>query len=696
MAVPTPDQTSRPALSRLPDRQWWLLEGDDTALAQAIPALAEQAHTGSDRTLWVTPEPDSEDNWPETLPSRQLYRLLGQTVDRLVLDWRQGWHLNHLTQAAGAVRAGGQLVILLNPDCSERFGWQPGQASNWFVHWRQAVLAQGARVLSQVAELPAPEAAAPHLHSPVRQPLTADQAAATRAIIDLAAAAEGSALVMTAARGHGKTMALLLAARALAHQGQRLTCLAPQGEPLRSLQSGWAEVTADLPAVQAPRFCTWDQWLAEPDAGDLVLADEAAMLGVSRLQTLFARSRRLVCATTTEGYEGSGQGFLLRFLPWLQQQARELTHVRLQQAIRWRSDDVMARALRQSLLYPVREPLEWQADRPQDTATADQLVIRELPLAQVVHRPEWCEDWVQLLATAHYQTRPDDLRQCIDNPDLLALGAFDNNRLVGLLVALHEPQLEPSLAAAIWAGQRRPPQQLAKQSLLGQLGHRPAAHWTGWRVWRLVVHPGWRRRGIARQLVQTLTRQAADQGADYLAAAFGLTPELLDFWVRADFVPVRLGRQPEAASGQLSLLMLRPLQERAAAFSQDNARLLGESVLLHPEQARRLEPEHTLLALARALPAPTLSALECERLTHWCRSHQPEASLQPILAKAWWACLAQQHTGPEPVLSSVAVRRLWWQQTWPEVQQALHLADRKAMQADLRRLLDIAPNGSLW
>ena len=55
-------------------------------------------------------------------------------------------------------------------------------------------------------------------------------------------------------------------------------------------------------------FIAPDRLIAEQQAADILIIDEAAMLPYPMLQQLCRQYRKIIMATTTGGYEGTGQG----------------------------------------------------------------------------------------------------------------------------------------------------------------------------------------------------------------------------------------------------------------------------------------------------------------------------------------------------------------------------------------------------
>ncbi|MEO0604376.1 MAG: hypothetical protein AAF211_23275, partial [Myxococcota bacterium] len=91
--------------------------------------------------------------------------------------------------------------------------------------------------------------------------------------------------------------------------------------------------------------------VSDEEPPDLIVVDEAAALSVAWLQQLVERfpETSLWFATTTEGYEGTGRGFALRFGRWLVDR-RPLQRYVLDTPIRWAPDDPVEEALTDALL----------------------------------------------------------------------------------------------------------------------------------------------------------------------------------------------------------------------------------------------------------------------------------------------------------------------------------------------------------
>jgi tRNA(Met) cytidine acetyltransferase len=80
---------------------------------------------------------------------------------------------------------------------------------------------------------------------------------------------------------------------------------------------------------------------------------------------------------------------------------------------------------------------------------------------------------------------------------------------------------------------------------------------------------------------------AKQSSFDFVGTTFGATSQLLSFWSKNGFLPVRLGVNKDKASGEYSVLMLNALSPDAAIFKQQLREYFAKSfVHMLPEQYR--------------------------------------------------------------------------------------------------------------
>ncbi|MFC3851476.1 GNAT family N-acetyltransferase [Salinispirillum marinum] len=626
----------------------------------------------------------------QTIPAKQVQRVLGCSAESIILDWRSGWNTNHLSALSGCIRAGGILVILLADEAAwpQVYAWDADFACTepppFFAHVVRCLRHPSVRWRTpEQPPTPAEWVPAPWSGLPPNAPVVTEQSAVIQALISLPEQ-HAHHILFTAPRGRGKSTALVKAASALArHQPVVLTApLLDQRTQLTDLLAQHHHADHAPPSVLA--------WDALPDSlapDTILMVDEAAAFGLPRLRWLAKQGKRRVFASTTDGYEGSGQGFRLRFLPWLRQQRGGTKELTLHRPLRWAEADALEQLVNAALLQDISL---------QDTSTHDitpksrdiEKTLQWWSTEQLL-APRWQTRWSHLLRATHYQTRPEDVRQTLDDAAVRALAWVDNDNLCGLLLSLEEPPIDNDLAKSVWLGTRRPAQQQAKQSIIGQLGHLTAGHWRGQRIWRLAVDPRQQRQGGGNALVSATIAHAQQQGYDYVATSFGLTPELIDFWAASGaWRLVRIGQTVDAASGARSGLWINPLSPEVNAWSQTAQEALCEQGLLQPDIWQGLD-DSILLALLDHLPAPPLNAVAQQRVQHWCASQQPITGVRAWVCVAWWA--ARQH-GFRHADDDLLLRLLWRGEHWQAAQRHRPGDDQKALWRRLKNRLSLYLN----
>ncbi|MDX9987751.1 GNAT family N-acetyltransferase [Thiothrix unzii] len=495
------------------------------------------------RVFWITTAPGIAG----ALPAKKAHTLLGQDTDIIVFDAHSGFDVNAFAAVSGTLRGGGTLYLLTPPldewadfpDPDYRrfipYPYQPHEVRGRFLGRFVGMLKTGCHCRSDFSPIVG---------------LTSDlQVVAVETILQA-----NTPVVLTADRGRGKSAALGMAASQLQAAGKRVLLTAPSRATVESVFKH-----AELP----PLFFAPDDLLQTLPEGDVLLVDEAAAIPVPLLLKMLEHYPRCVFSTTLHGYEGSGRGFALRFQKALDTLAPGWQAVRLQQPMRWAENDPLERFINQTLLLDADlAPFTPCGGRVGDGGAE----YRQLNRDELAQNEPLLRQLFGLLITAHYQTRPSDLRQLLDAPDISIHVLEQQGTLVAVALLSREGGLDAQLTAAIHAGTRRPHGHPVPQTLTFHAQLAGAAELVCERVMRIAVHPLLQNQGLGAHLLEHLLGFAAQQGADYLGVSYAMTPELLRFWERAGFVVARIGFRQDAASGSRSVVQVKALSVRAVGL----------------------------------------------------------------------------------------------------------------------------------
>jgi tRNA(Met) cytidine acetyltransferase len=546
---------------------------------------------------------------------RTTMRLLGRGVTAVVLDLHDGLDADLLGLAEGLVRGGGCLVLRMPPEAETPTGldarlavWPhgPGDVTHraWsrllraLRHAPEAVCVAGAgEPLPPLAVAPAP------LGGTAAQ---RDGAAAIARALQVTTQdnVESPVIAIIARRGRGKSAALGLALASLpADRRARVAVGAPSTEAaaeVRRFAGGPVRVLS--PAE-----------LCEPSLdAEAVVIDEAAQLPLPLLRRVVAArpAAPLALATTCDGYEGTGRGFVLRFLAWLRTTGRPLRVVTLDEPIRWPQHDPLERIVSDILCLeglplepqplsssplgpaPRVEPTPVAAPGPRAASAPGSAALPTSPAAPIalparlraeaLDRDALRDDErllravFGLLVHAHHRTTPNDLVRLLDAPNLSVHVLREGARVVGVTLLAVEGGLPAADAEALRAGRRRIRGHALADILAAQCGRPEGARLRIVRSVRIATHPGLRRRGLGARLVEHVH---ASHAPDLFGTVFGAAPELLVFRRSLGYALVRLGVAAGAASGERAATLLRPVTPAAEALVADLRRELARNLM---------------------------------------------------------------------------------------------------------------------
>ena len=569
-----------------------VLAGDDAWCREAV--IEQLTCLPANNQLWVG---QVEYDQVTVVTAKQVHQILGREYDLAVFDAYEGFDADVFAAMTGTVRGGGICFLLIPPKNSwanfsdpvyqrlfglegeaslsnsvfiERFlRFIDEQAGVYCIEQHQTVLPSIVQTIPFGAEIKTPKD-------------KYSQNDAISAVVNVVKGHRRRPAVLISDRGRGKSAAMGMAAAQLLKQGvKRIIVTAPR---LGALASLFRHAEFELPECEHKQdrlvyqqsvieFIPPDVILRNLPTADCLMIDEAAALPNPMLEQLLKHYSRLVFATTVHGYEGTGRGFALRFFKVLDQQTPGWKRLALDQPIRWNACDPLERFVFDALLLK-SELASIEFEEEFDVQTFDIDVMTGVELAQHEAR---LNQVFALLVLAHYKTRPNDLRQLLDSPDITVFVSRRGDNVVGVVLVVDEGRIDKETQREVFWGRRRLRGHLLGQTLLTHLGLTSIENLRFARVMRIAVQPELQGKNIGTSLLAKVVEHCKTKEYDVLGSSFGVTSQLIPFWRKADFDIVRLGLTREHSSGCHSGVFLRSLNASAQDLFVDARRKFHQS-----------------------------------------------------------------------------------------------------------------------
>lgn len=599
---------------------------------------------------------------------------LGSESRLVALDLFEGFNPDVLCIAAGLVQSGGILMTLSPPvedwDMrNDRYAcWQDQSRSRRARFAEYFFGALGADAETGILVTPGydsgPMSVLPVLaRTPIEHGMTAEQGHCLQRIEQWLASGQAGIALINADRGRGKSTCLGLLLKNL----QRSLCVL--------VTANSRKTTAQLlHLVPDAEFVAPDRLLLSCPAADLVIIDEAAMLPQSMLRQLHRLYPRLVMATTSGGYEGTGRGFMLRFVA--QMEAARLMQLDLEMPVRWCQGDRLEAWLNRTLMLN-SEPSVGEVSKEQLASCELQLLenpgdAEHLPLLKQVYR---------LMNAAHYRSRPSDLRMLMENPDLVLIVACSDEQVVAAVLLNTEGGLDEALCEEIFLGRRRPRGHLLAQMLTAQAGIRNFAKYRGLRVQRIAVAETCRRQGLGTRLLERAREFGQQNSFAYLGASFALDPTSAGFWQQAQFSLVHVSYGRGKSSGEHSIAVLHSLKPALDADIQQMQQRIQQQLPIWMTQFLQTMDAPQVVALLRfAGFDAALNELEQREIDAFARGNKGFELCFVSLQKYVMHCIARSCDDPGTLLIEKAIQN----RNWELLERETGAEGRKQLQRRLR------------
>jgi tRNA(Met) cytidine acetyltransferase len=516
----------------------------------------------------------------QTIPFSKARMVLGQEFQLVIFDARDGFDPDAFGIASGLVPAGGLFILLLptnnhevDHDFSRFIPYGKSNASN-----NNLFLDHINNQLSQAAfyQLNDDDFASLALDCDW---LTGEQVVEKR---ELVATAEQQAildsikknefvdgpLIITAHRGRGKSALLGFVAAHWLKLGRNIEVTAPRVDSIRSVIDTVKRLI-DVEQVSAYhlqyqsaslKFIPIDRLVnTESMSETILLVDEAAAIPTSVATRLISIRPRVILTTTTFGYEGSGQAFLLRVGQFVQNKWPHAPIFKLIRPIRWFEGDSLEQFTQQCLLIcEPRRGIQANVAERRAGEIAD-VSFSEVNQMALVNCHQLMSDVFMLLQQAHYKTSPADLRLLLNAPDIRIFIAKNKGRVIAVALICIEGGLTTDIAQLIYEGKRRVQGHLMAQVIEQQLGHHGAACYRYARFQRIAVDEDYRKQGIGSELIAYVEAKLSD--VDIIGSSFGFQEHVAAFWFQNQYKLIKVGAKPSTKAGERSLIVVKSIKK---------------------------------------------------------------------------------------------------------------------------------------
>lgn len=516
-------------------RKLWVLNGSRTHLFNQINPIIQQ-YPGD----WLTIT--SQVNLPEAIRNHiqpsQSKSLLGQEFKHAIFDATESFNLEAFAMLVGTLVKGSVLILFLPIDFSH---WIDQDSLRWNESIMPIAVPNFVCHLQQTLSEFATEK--PTMFTPLndtQSDLTQQQSVLTQLL-----QSNSHLNLVIAKRGRGKSA---LAGLFTHHHDCWVT--APNKNALTTFYRF---------AKSSSLFYAPDQLIAMNDYAfpQWLIIDEAAMIPLPMLEQLMqialAKQTKILLTTTVEGYEGTGQGFLLKLLD-----KHIVKRFYLSSPIRWQENDQLEQLCDKLLLNGI-------IDEDIKSRTNEHTISYSLTERDDI---DTLKSVYYLLKIAHYQTTLVDLRRLFDAENLLVWQAKRADQLIAAAITIDEGGLSEELIDAVWKGLRRPKGNLVAQSLVAHAGDKLAAKLKSVRINRIAVIEPYRRQQIAKQLVAQIYQKAKKQNNDFVSVSFAYNDANYQFWRTCGFTLVHIASHKQASSGSYSMIMIKPISKQGHELAQ--------------------------------------------------------------------------------------------------------------------------------
>ncbi|MCS7144348.1 MAG: tRNA(Met) cytidine acetyltransferase TmcA [Archaeoglobaceae archaeon] len=359
--------------------------------------------------------------------------------------------------------------------------------------------------------------------------------------------------------------------------------------------------------------------LEEKEFADILIVDESAGIEVPVLFKIIEGFRHVIFSTTIHGYEGTGRSFNVRFLKKLEEdQSIELEKIHMSEPIRYGIGDPIESWLYDALLLNA-QPAEIGKEEIEKIKNLE-LEFEVLEKEELLSNEKLLREFFGIYVLAHYRNRPSDLAVLLDTPNHIPAVVKVNGKVVCSLHLAVEGGMDDQLIGKIREGYK-PRGQIIPDLVLKHFWNYEFSRRKGVRIVRIAVHPSAMDIGIGSFALKKTIEWADKNDLEWVGSGFGVSNELIRFWLKNGFVPVHMTPQRNEVSGEYTIIVLRSIRVDESVEKM-NIEFIRRFIEYLSDELSDLETETAILILKSLkgdveCTPPKFRELEVERITKY-------------------------------------------------------------------------------
>ena len=506
--------------------------------------------------------------------------LLGSTINFIILDQRK-LNIDNLLSCMGATHQNGLIIILLDIDAlreSNQYycNYLLSQITNYSFHlvsWKDFI--NNHEIIQNINA----QVSAPFINnsttfndcSHTNIVLNNEQLNIKKQILSNLKDKVISYNLITGNRGTGKTTLTIDIIKELIAHKNKVSLIISPNKHLYQLYD-----------IKDLRILTIDSIESHINDTEILFIEETSSIPVHKINHILNLFKKIVFITTTEGYEGTSQGFKINIVD-----KHNINNFVLHQRYRNKFDTVEMFLNSISFQNYAQDEINHKGNNQKQAKNCFRKpYIQELS----TYRCEFLDPCKilnnyetdiliklnHLLKENHYQHSCNDIIRWFSPQCKISVLIGSDNEIIAFMILNLESLQDYSLATDVFNAIRQPKNNLLVQTLITHVGLLDCYKYNFFRIERIVTIPSHRRNGLASKLVaetEKIIKEYSNvtffKNIPFIGVACALKEDNFKFWTYNQYIPISVGLTIDNASGMRSVIFIKELDKNNCIITKN-------------------------------------------------------------------------------------------------------------------------------